>query len=82
MPTKLICLCGTIEGGPHDRLCPYPYYGNDPKLESQWMDAWRMKRNDQEARNLYGPTRSANSQDSLEDKPCTHPRNTRPSTAR
>lgn len=45
MPTRIkICMCGAKHGEQHDALCPYPYYGADIVLESEWMDAWRIKK--------------------------------------
>lgn len=43
-----ICMCGAKSGKEHDALCPYPYYGNNAEQESQWMDAWRMKRDERD----------------------------------
>ena len=39
-----LCMCGSPAGQAHDKRCPYPYYGNDTKEESKWMDAWRKLR--------------------------------------
>ena len=31
-----ICGCGAQPGYAHLELCPFPYYGNDPKMIDKW----------------------------------------------
>jgi hypothetical protein len=42
----LICMCGFRQGYhyEHEIFCPYPYFGGDPKKESEWLDAYRKLR--------------------------------------
>jgi len=39
-----ICMCGAEDGYPHEAFCPYPYFGNNSKLESAWLDAYRARK--------------------------------------
>lgn len=38
-----ICACGIQDGYPHDKDCPYPYFGKDPNELQKWIAA--KKRN-------------------------------------
>ena len=31
-----ICLCGTEAGYPHDKYCPFPYFGGDDGMMDRW----------------------------------------------
>jgi len=31
-----ICLCGTEAGYPHDKYCPFPYFGGDDRMTDRW----------------------------------------------
>ncbi len=33
-----ICLCGTQAGYPHEKDCPFPYFGNDERMIQRWKD--------------------------------------------
>jgi len=34
------CLCSSQDGYPHNELCPFPYFGNDPKKIDEWTAQW------------------------------------------
>ena len=33
-----ICLCGVQAGYPHEKYCPFPYFGGDDQMIKRWED--------------------------------------------
>ena len=33
-----ICLCGVQAGYPHDKYCPFPYFGGDDRMIDRWEE--------------------------------------------
>ena len=42
--TLNLCICGAQAGYAHDRYCPWPYYGHDPKTEKRWEEAHNARK--------------------------------------